>query len=360
MTQALALRKMLSDNGHEVCEVLIGKSPIREIPTFFTQRVGVPVNSFESPNFAPTPQQRHPRIFPSILNTLLRARTYLGSILYIRSRIRAHQPDVVVNFYDLLCGLTYGIFRLPHPMICIGHQFLLEHPAFPFPPGKKQQARLVRLLTSLTSLNASLRLALSIYPLEHPPGKNIQVVPPLLRQALFAQQPVQEDYILGYMLNPGFAEEIIQWHQHFPDIRAEFFWDKKDAPEVYSMRPNLTFHRINDLKFLQMLAGCKGFATTGGFESVCEAMYLGKPVLMVPAHIEQACNAYDAMLQGAGIISDHFSVEKLVSYIPHHQSSSSFRAWVHQAESIFMQQLTCLPAADRNGQTHIRWASSWA
>lgn len=52
------------------------------------------------------------------------------------------------------------------------------------------------------------------------------------------------------------------------------------------------------------MAGCKAYASTAGFESICEAMYLGKPVLMVPAHIEQDCNAYDAMKAGAGIISD--------------------------------------------------------
>lgn len=32
--------------------------------------------------------------------------------------------------------------------------------------------------------------------------------------------------------------------------------------------------------------------------------YLNKPVLMVPTHIEQACNAYDASLSGAGVVAD--------------------------------------------------------
>lgn len=52
------------------------------------------------------------------------------------------------------------------------------------------------------------------------------------------------------------------------------------------------------------MSSCRAYATTAGFESVCEAMYLGKPLLMVPAHIEQDCNAYDAARGGAGIISD--------------------------------------------------------
>ena len=77
------------------------------------------------------------------------------------------------------------------------------------------------------------------------------------------------------------------------------------------MDDTLSFHQLDDVKFLRYMAGCKAYATTAGFESVCEAMYLGKPLLMVPAHIEQECNAYDAMCAGAGIISTSFSLDRL-------------------------------------------------
>ena len=53
--------------------------------------------------------------------------------------------------------------------------------------------------------------------------------------------------------------------------------------------------------FLNQMAACKAYASTAGFESICEAMYLGKPILRVPAHIEQDCNAFDAVNSGAGI-----------------------------------------------------------
>lgn len=39
------------------------------------------------------------------------------------------------------------------------------------------------------------------------------------------------------------------------------------------------------------MQGCSGYVTTAGFESVCEAMYLGKPVMMIPTHVEQEINA---------------------------------------------------------------------
>lgn len=75
----------------------------------------------------------------------------------------------------------------------------------------------------------------------------------------------------------------------------------------------LSFYQLDDVEFLRQMAGCKAYASTAGFESVCEAMYLGKPILMVPAHIEQDCNAYDAEKSGAGIISSDFNLQQLLN-----------------------------------------------
>ena len=36
----------------------------------------------------------------------------------------------------------------------------------------------------------------------------------------------------------------------------------------------LSFHQLDDVKFLRYMAGCKAYATTAGFESVCEEMDL--------------------------------------------------------------------------------------
>ena len=45
------------------------------------------------------------------------------------------------------------------------------------------------------------------------------------------------------------------------------------------MDETLSFHQLDDVKFLNYMAGCRAYASTAGFESICEAMYLGKPVL---------------------------------------------------------------------------------
>ncbi len=97
-------------------------------------------------------------------------------------------------------------------------------------------------------------------------------------------------------------------------------------------------HQLDDLLFLYYMSGAKAYATTAGFESVCEAMYLGKPILMVPTHIEQACNAYDAALSGAGIVADCFDLDRLSELSKNHSGNMSFRHWVKQADWLILRE----------------------
>lgn len=83
LTQALSLRQKLTDEGHQVVGVLVGKSPVRRIPSFFTEKINVPVYHFESPNFLPTAKNKQVNLLSSIGYNLLRLHKYAGSIRYI-------------------------------------------------------------------------------------------------------------------------------------------------------------------------------------------------------------------------------------------------------------------------------------
>ena len=63
-------------------------------------------------------------------------------------------------------------------------------------------------------------------------------------------------------------------------------------------------------------------------------MYLGKPVLMVPAHIEQDCNAHDAMRAGAGIISDSFDLKPLLRFAGTYSPNRTFVRWVRSVNDV--------------------------
>ena len=47
----LPLEDMLLRNGHQVVEVLVGKSSSRTLPGFFNRSIQAPVKRFTSPNF---------------------------------------------------------------------------------------------------------------------------------------------------------------------------------------------------------------------------------------------------------------------------------------------------------------------
>jgi uncharacterized protein (TIGR00661 family) len=351
MTQALALQALLRDAGHEVCAALVGRSARRSIPTFFLNKIGIPVETFESPNFVVDEHNRGVRIGPTVMQNLSRLPRFVEGFRKLRTQLRQHQPDVMVNFFEPLAGLFNLLFRPGVPLVCIGHQYMFHHPAYPFPPDTQLEQETARWFTRLTALGAARRLALSFYPEPDLPAQHLYVVPPLLRPELFAQPTdQQEPFLLIYLLNSGYAEAIIQWHGQHPDVPLHCFWDRQDAPETLAHDATLTFHQLSDTKFLSMMAACRGLVCTAGFESVCEAMYLGKPALMVPVegHFEQYCNALDAAATGAGLYSKTFDLHRLLEYLPSYQSPAPrFRDWVAEAEPRFVAALEAVGSARR-------------
>jgi hypothetical protein len=162
------------------------------------------------------------------------------------------------------------------------------------------------------------------------------------------QDPTEGDYIHGYILNSGYSEELKKWSQQSPEQKLHFFWDKKGASSITSLTPSLDMHLLDDTLFLKYMAGCKAYATTGGFESVCEAMYMQKPVLMVPTHIEQECNVIDALQSGAGVSANEFELDQLIDYLPYYTKSITFRHWAEKAEIIFIQELERIEMNEMN------------
>ncbi len=343
MTQAITLSQILRAQGHEVVGVMVGKSERREIPGFFYDKIGARVEAYESPNFLVDGKNKKIKIGPSILYNIGKSRSFLKSLSQINQMVKDNKPDVIINFYDMLAGLYMLFYNPSLKYYCIGHQYLLKHPEFQFPKGYKTDRFLLNMSSNITAIRATKLLALSFKPMTDLPRKKIYVVPPLLRSELRNLNISNEGFIHGYMLNSGYAEDIEQWHNKNTNVTLHFFWDKKDAPVELKVKENLTFHRIDDQKFLDYMSRSAGYSSTAGFESICEAMYMGKPIMMVPTygHFEQLCNAHDAVLAGAGIHCEHFDLSALMDYIPKHiDITSQFRNWADSSAEKFLKLLS--------------------
>lgn len=340
MTQAMAMYQLLTKRGHEVSDVVIGTSNQREIPGFFHQQILCPIHRIQSPNFVTDSKQKSIRLWATILHNLQQTSTFHNSLLQLKALVEERQPDIILNFYDLLAGLYNGLFRPDVHFMTIGHQYLIAHPDFPFAKGAPFSKLLFRLATKLTAWGASDQIALSFRPYakERTPAA-IRIWPPLLRAKIKGAVPTKGDFFLTYLVNPGYADDVKTWAKANPDVYIEAFWDQKGQNDPQRPLPNLCFYPLDESLFLEKMAACKALACTAGFESVCEAMYLGKPVMMVPVagQYEQACNAADAVISGAGMASNFFDFTAFKKYLNENgekmATGPSFRHWLDKQES---------------------------
>ena len=133
-----------------------------------------------------------------------------------------------INFFEPLGGLYYARYRPAIPMVAIAHQYVYLHPAYRFPAGHAVKRTATQLFTRLTALGATCKLGLSLHPMPEPAygfpaehDETLTILPPLLRSEVFRQTPTRQDtFFLAYLLNSGYADEIIRWHHRHPDQRA--------------------------------------------------------------------------------------------------------------------------------------------
>jgi len=107
VTQAITLYKILSDHGHEICKVVVGKSKRRDLPQFFLDTIQAPVQLLESPNFVTDKKGKSVKIFKSIIINLMKLHVFINSVNQLHALVKKEKPDIIINFYDFLGGLYY-------------------------------------------------------------------------------------------------------------------------------------------------------------------------------------------------------------------------------------------------------------
>ena len=344
LTQAISLREILEEAGHEIVAIMVGLPTNRTIPSFFFDEISCPIISFENPSLTYSSNKENLSVSKTIWKGISGIGRFSKSIRKIDEIVQTYQPDAIINFYDLLTGIYNFFYRPTIPMICVGHQYLLLKKDFIFPKNSAIDKFFLNLNTQITALRATKKLALSFNKRENDEENKITVVPPLLRSAIkkMFSQKSDEPFILVYMTIPAMADRLIKWHQQNPKTVIHCFCDRIQAEDEFKCEANLTFHKINGQKFLDKMQQCAGLVTTAGFESVSEAMYLGKPVMMIPVknHFEQACNALDGSFAGAGIEGKVFNLTQFIDYLPKYKNISSiFNEWQNQDRKLFIKEI---------------------
>jgi uncharacterized protein (TIGR00661 family) len=327
MTQALAVRQLLLQSGHDLVGVVVGQHQARELPEYVARSFPGPITRLESPGFV-FRNGRGVNMAATAWRAVAERRTWSRSTAALRALVGRTRPDLILNFFEPLTGLMQLSNPVPVPVVSVAHQHMIGHPAHRSPPRARMDQLGLRLFSSMVGAR-SWKLALSLYPAADLPDRRTLVGPPLLRRELFFLEPTRGDYVLIYLVNHGYHEEIRAWHRRNPRTVLHCFYDRPGAPEVEAAARNLTFHRLNGEKFLRLMAGCRAVVSTAGFESISEAAWLGKPVYLVPVehHAEQQWNARDAVQAGLGVADRRFNLDRL-NELPSQPDTQRFRNWV--------------------------------
>ncbi len=343
LTQALALASILHRSGHLVCKAVVSQGGDSTLPDYFEECLGAPVIKVPSGRFFVNHETRSIDWGRTLVSNSFRWNEFNRNFTILNEILQNDQPDIIVNFFEPLAGFFIIRERPKIPMVAVAHQFMFLHPQYQFPPGFEVQRISTVAFTRLTGLGAERRLALSIYDAPPLPEKKIVVMPPLLRDEFFElPKDVSEPYFLIYLYHHSLSKDVIAWHKRNPTYQLHCFWNNNEADEITHYSDTLTFHRLHGSRFLEMMALCQGLVTTSGFETMAEAMYLRKPLMLNPLHkhFEQHCNGLDGTNLGAAIQTSDLNLDRLIEFIPNYNfDPTKFRSWIGKAEEMFVREL---------------------
>jgi len=338
MTQALALAAFLRDAGHRVSRVMVGRSPWRSVPDYFKTGIGAEVEEFDAPTQVPATDGRALSVPRTVADAARRGPAFMRAVVRIAEATA--DADLTVNFLDLMGGAARKLAPGNAPALAIAHNYLFLHPQLDDAPGPHHVRRSVLAYARATAAGADRKLALSFDEMPSCPEMGLYVVPPLLRPGWDTAVPKDGDFLLAYALNAGYGVEIAEWAIANPGVPVHCFVD--GGADALSIDPpgSFTAHDLDETDFLRHLAGCRMYVGSAGFESICEAHALGKPVLAVPTEgqFEQTLNAWDAERNGAARVGSYTELDAFWHDPPTPDSTAvtQFRDWLTRAPEIFV------------------------
>lgn len=338
LTQALALAGLLKGAGHSVEAVAVGCNPHRALPPYFATLMDAPVVTFEAPTMVPDRAGVGISTHRTVIDFATRLPRFARSLRRLRGL--SGDADVVVNFLDPLGGLA-TVLGPSVPVLAVAHHHAFAHPTLAAVPHTHER-RTTLGYARISALGAALRAGLSFDSLpEVSAGGKLVVVPPLLRSDVTELQPTDEGFLLVYALNPGYGRLVQQWQRGRPEVPVRCYVEGGDRAVAGDRGSNFEAMDLDAHAFVRDLARCRAYAGSAGFESICEAFYLGKPVLAIPTpgHVEQKLNAWDAARVGAARPGDLSDLDDFWSeaVLPDSGRVMRFRGWVESGPRRFIE-----------------------
>lgn len=198
---------------------------------------------------------------------------------------------------DFEPALPRAAARFGIPLVSVDHQhFLMAYDLSALPWWLQWQAWLMSQAVWMYVTEATDTVVSAFF---RPPLKrgweHVVQVGPLLRGEVRQAAPGDEGFVLSYL------------RRHTPFQAVAALADGGLPVKVYGLGERdavgpVSFHAIDDRRFIADLAACRCLVSAAGNQLIGEALHLGKPMLLLPerAHAEQLMNSHFLAGMGCG------------------------------------------------------------
>jgi uncharacterized protein (TIGR00661 family) len=246
------------------------------------------------------------------------------NLLHCFNLIKKFNPDLIISDFEPTAH--YLAYFLGIPIISINNMSVLS----------KCKLRIKRedyldFVSALSVINLftprsdfDLLLSFKDFPTKQ---KNVLLFPPILRKEILKITPKNKNFILIYQTSKDNFSFLIN---ELKQIKEKFIVygldeNKKDK--------NIIFRKFSKTGFIKDLSECKAVMMTGGFSTISEAIYLKKPMLIIPAknQYEQKFNGLTIEEMGLGKCEPEINRERITSFIAkidyYNKNLSKLKKW---------------------------------
>jgi uncharacterized protein (TIGR00661 family) len=252
------------------------------------------------------------RRWASVTHTVEAARRALpGSVRRWMAAVREWRPDVVVTDFEPLSGIYARSWH--RPLVCVDniHMVVRCRHDDEILADAHEDYRIARAVTEAMVPSAGDYVITTFF---RPPllrGRTV-LVPPIVRPAIVAAEPVRGEHLLVYS---GGSDDVIEaLRESGMPCRV---YGMRDGPEAGSSDGAIEYRPRSVDGFVDDLVSARGVVTGGGFSLLSEAVYLGKPVLSVPlrGQFEQLMNARYLDREGFGMCAPTVDARVLSAFL---------------------------------------------
>ncbi len=287
LSRLLGLKPLFDRDGHELFVIISGYD---DPPDYFVDALhGVRCERFQGLSMVENgaggvskraTMKAFARHLPNLFESFHRA----------HGMISAFAPDLIVSDFEPITGSPFvapGTFK-----VGIGNEAMLSHAAAVRPPKANLDRFNVNVVRKLFTSGVDVLLGCHFYPLDE------SCLPPILRPEVLSATVENRGHLVVYHAFRGLLAPILDYAKRHPERPIIVYGD---TPPTQGS-PETVHYESDPSRFIEDLATCDAYVGTAGFQSICEAFYLGKKIVVrsITGQYEQHWNAAQLEMHGMG------------------------------------------------------------